>query len=255
MTPTRSLQEVIFAVHFVEPLPVRTADLADWISVFGGSEATYQEMVPLPTAVVPIPGQSPQLASVTLLGDAFSPRIRVSGPDGHSISALQSDRVAFGWQRGVEVGIDASYPGYEALKSSWRTQVDRFSAWAYDRFSQRVRPRLVELGYYNAYPIVTGGRSKRLSEICKLIRPGIRPVNGMQLSWVETVDSGRGVVQANAGNGTAPPGLPVFGVNYFGFINIRPHGSTEGADAVLDEVDTLHDHISTMHRATMEEDA
>jgi hypothetical protein len=181
------------------------------------------------------------------------PRIRVRGKDRHSLSILQSDRVAFGWQRDAEIGVDTTYPGYEVLRAQWRQEIAGFAGWLEDRLSQPLLPRLVELTYNNAYPIVVDGRARRLSEVFRFVNPDYRPVNAFHVAWSEFVGlPEEGVVNAQAGLASAPPGQRVLGVNYFGIAAVAaPHQVSDAPDFMMRYADKLHDRILDMHSAAV----
>lgn len=188
-----------------------------------------------------------------VMGDVMLPRVRIRGVSGNTLSVLQGDRIAFGWQRNVEVGVEVDYPGYDALRASWAEEVSRFVNWLQSQLSQQLLPRLVELTYNNAYPLVVAGQKLKLSDIFKLLNPNYRPVNAFNVAWSEFLDTPTdGVVSAQAGLGHAPPGQRVLAVNYFGLASVGgrvPEG--EMVDQVLRTADKLHRRILDMHRSAV----
>lgn len=254
MPITRSLQEVVFAVHFAAPLPLTLLDVADWIAEYGGEQPVVQELPVLGRSEMPIPGKVNQAALQFVQEvDGTLPRVRVRGPDPHSLCILQNDRVAFGWTRVVAVGEDVDYPGYDALRGAWALEISRFSRWLTARIGEAIVPRMVELSYANAYILDVDDKPRRMGDIFKLLNADYRPVNAFQVNWSEFIGvGGEGVVNAQAGVGVAPPAKRVFAVNYFGLA--IPGGQSESGDAaeaVMLGVDKLHQRILDMHEAAV----
>lgn len=251
MPLTRSLQEVVLAIHFAEPLSIAVPELASWIAEFGGVEPAFQQLPALPTANIPVPGAPSPFGVQFLTEDAGGlPRVRVHGSDGHTLYIFQNDRIGFGWQRNAEIGQEVDYPGYDALRGVWAMEIERFINWL-SRLSQSFVPRLVELSYNNNFPLIVAGRQRRISEIFKLLNPDYRPVNAFQASWSEYVGSSvEGMVTAQVGLGMAPPGQRVLAVNYFGLCAITD-GRPPSVEVVMKGADKLHERILDMHRSAV----
>ncbi len=260
MPQTRSLQEVVVAIHFAGTLPITLTDLADWTRAYGGAEPAFQLLPHLPAAQMPAHSQQMPPIDLQLLTATASslPRVRLRGSDKQTLYVLQDDRVAFGWQRDVELGEEADYPGYEALRGLWADEIARFAKWLLEHLSASFVPRLVELSYSNAYPLEVGGEKRRIGEILKILTPAYhRQVTSFQVAWSEAVGSpGEAVVTAQAGLGSVPPGgLRVLGTNYLGLADIS--GRTHSADiseTVLTAADMLHGRILEIHRLAINSD-
>jgi hypothetical protein len=251
MPLTRSLQEVVLAVHFAEALPLNLTDLADWISEYGGPDPSYQQLPALGPSNLPIPGPMmvPELVPVD---GADLPRVRLRGRDSHTLYIFQKDRIGFGWQRDIEVGAEADYPGYDALRGIWLKEIDRFGAWLEKELSAPLVPRFVELSYNNAYPLDVDSGRRRMSDIFRFIDVGYRPVNALQVNWAEYVGGPeQGFVNAQAGLGSAAPGLRVFALNYFGLAAVEPGSGSSLAEAIMQGADKLHERILDMHRSAI----
>jgi len=253
MPLTRSLQEVVLAVHFVEPLPFNIVDVAAWVSVFGGANPTFVQLPLAPPFQLPTPGALINPVTVQLVGEtAAIPRVRLQGPDKHTVHVLQNDRVAFGWHRDVEVGVEADYPGYDGLRGRWAEEIERFVDWLQTRVALTPSPRVVELSYNNAYRLEIDGHRRKISDILRVVDPDRRPANAFNLAWSEFLDSPeQGVVSAQAGLGHAPPGHAVLALNYLGFAPSPQPWVGSLSSAILDASDKLHDRILEIHRAAV----
>lgn len=255
MPLTRTLQEVVFAVHFAGPIPFTIGDVANWIGRHGGEEAAVQQLDHLARVELPLPGQAMAPSFQLIPHDASGlPRIRLRAPDGVTLYILQDDRVAFGWQRDAEVGVDVEYPGYDVLRERWSKEVEKFDAWMRATVPATLAPRLVELSYNNAFPLEVAGERRRMSEIFKFIDVDYRPVNAFHVSWSEFLAPalGEGAVTAQAGLTTAPPGQRVLAVNYFGLGAVDEVSEEVGlAEVVMRGLDKLHDRILDMHQSAI----
>jgi len=252
MPLTRSLQEVVLAVHFSEPVPLTVVDVAAWIAEYGGDDhPTFQEMPPLGPTQFPLPRQQPFSLDLRLANTL--PRVRIMGAGKHNLCVIQSDRIAFGWQRDVAVGEQADYPGYDSLRESWVSEINRFSSWLTQRLEIPISPRLVELSYNNAYQLEIEGRVRRISEITQFVSPGNRAFNSFNVAWSEFLGTpSDGFVQASLGISTAPPGQHVIGVNYFGLASVDGLSHPdEMVTAVMGAADKLHTRILDMHKAAI----
>jgi len=251
MPLTRTLQEVVLAVHFAGPIPLTVTDVSAWIDAYGGAEPNFQQLPVLPPSQLPMSGQHVfQIAAHDVAG---VPRIRLSGSTPQTLYIFQNDRIAFGWQRDVIVGEEAEYPGYDALRATWMQEIERFNLWMIKTLSLNVYPKLVEISYNNAYPLDFEGNKRRISEIFKLLDVEYRPVNALQVSWAEFIgDGSEGVVNAQGGLATAPPGQRVFALNYFALGSVRQiEDPSRLAQNVMETADKLHERILDMHRAAV----
>lgn len=252
MPLTRSLQEVVLAVHFSEAVPLTVVDVAAWIAEYGGDDnPTFQEMPPLGPTQLPSSRQQSLLLDLRLASTL--PRVRIMEAGKHNLCVIQSDRIAFGWQRDIAVGEQADYPGYESLRGNWVSDINRFSSWLAEQLDLPISPRLVELSYNNAYQLETDGRVRRISDIIQLVSPGNRLFNTFNVTWSEPLGTlSEGYVQTSLGLGTAPPGQHVIGVNYFGLASVdRLSHSEKMVTAVMEGADKLHTRILDIHNAAI----
>lgn len=251
MPLTRTLQEVVLAVHFAGPIPLTVTDVAAWINEYGGVEPRYQQLPVLGPSQLPMPGQ--QFFQIAAQDVSDVPRIRLFGSTPQTLYIFQNDRIAFGWQRDVSVGEEVEYPGYDVLRAAWIQEIERFNIWLEKTLSITVYPKLVEISYNNAYPIDLDGKKRRMSEIFKLLDAEYRPVNAFQVSWAEFIgDGSEGVVNAQGGLATAPPGQRVFALNYFALGSVRQlEDRSRFAENVMETADKLHERILDMHLAAV----
>jgi uncharacterized protein (TIGR04255 family) len=186
MPTTKSLQELIIAVHFEAPIALAVMDLADWVAHFSHQYPVVQQLPALPPFNLPLAVGAPQLQ---MLSADSLPRMLLRSTDGRYSLQLQNDRFAFGWHRTEPLGQPAEYAGFESHQQSWADVLAHFEAWTQERFRQRPRHRLVELSYNNAALLESDGKKKRLSEIFTFVQPRSRTVTAFNTSWIETVYS------------------------------------------------------------------
>ena len=209
MSTTKSLQELIIAVHFEVPIPLAVVDLADWIALFSKDFPVVQQLPNLPQVSLPVPGMLPQM-QFQMLEVPPLPRMLLRSPDSRYSVQLQNDRFAFGWHRTEPVGVPAAYDGFESHKVAWNEVLDRFEHWCMSRFHQKPKYRLLELSYSNAAPLVVDGRTKRISEIFTFVQAKSRSLGAFNVSWVEGVqplvpgEPVKGIVSIQVAVGTAP---------------------------------------------------
>ncbi len=259
MPTTRSLQEVVLALHFEQPAPLTLLDVAAWVAEFGGPRHTsYAELPSLPPAQIPLLGQPTGQVGIQLIGadgGGILPRLRFNGPDQSTLCVIQQDRLAFGWQRQAPVGEKDTYPGYEALRERWSVDTKHFCEWISDRLDHNMRFRLVELSYNNAFPLLIEGGTRKLSDVVKFFTPIGRGVTSFNATWTEHLDPpASGYVQAIVGIGTAPPALPVIGVNFFG-LGALSSVDDQLVESAMQGADKLHGRILDMRKATIHTEA
>ena len=258
MPTTKSLQELIIAVHFDAQIPLTVVDLADWVTYFSYDFPIIQQLpalsqVNLPTVLGP---QSLQLQMLSV--DSLPlPRMLLRSPDARYSIQLQNDRFAFGWHRTEPLGESAEYPGFEVHQQNWAEVVAKFEAWTQTRFRMRPGHRLIELTYSNAAPLERNGKKIRLSEIFTFVQPTGRPLSAFNTSWIENVypqsptdlTPPRAIVTAQVAIGSAPPVQMVLGFNFSGLGAVaQDHESTH----ILND---LHAKIREIYASSIVADA
>jgi uncharacterized protein (TIGR04255 family) len=188
MPTTKSLQELIIAVHFDAPISLTVVDLADWVTYFSDDFPIIQQLQALPHANLPTV-LGPQALQLQMLSvDSLPlPRMLLRSPEGRYSIQLQNDRFAFGWHRTEPLGESAEYSGFEVHQQDWAEAVSSFEAWTQTRFRMRPGHRLMELTYSNATPLEKDGKKKKLSEIFAFVKPTGRPVSAFSTTSIENV--------------------------------------------------------------------
>jgi hypothetical protein len=246
MPTTRTLQEVLIAVHFAEAVPLSILDYASWIEMFGGVHPVVQQLSPLPpTSMQPGLGMLPAIPAFS----AELPRIRVDSSDSQYFNILQSDRVGFGWRRKTHVGELDEYPGYDFLKDYWKDKINNFGNWLNARLNISLSPRYIELDYNNAIPF---SPDSRLSERFRFVDVKGRRLRGFQVTWTEPVGpQDEGYVQAQCAFAISPPATQVLGLNYFSLIPVGVRVGEDATATMLAAADALHSQILDMHNAAI----
>src|SRR5258708_20679838 len=107
MPSTKTLQELIIAVHFEAPLTLTVVDLADWVAQFSKGFPIIQQLPSLPTANLtsPLAGQM----QLQMLATSPLPRMLVRSAEGKHSVQLQDDRFGFGCPRTEPPGGPSQY--------------------------------------------------------------------------------------------------------------------------------------------------
>src|SRR3954469_19992645 len=95
MHTTRTLQEVVFAIHFSRPADFNVVELADWYTTFREDFPHLQQLPPLDEVTL-APVMRPQIYFGVM---PVQPRLLLISQDQRETVQLQSDRFAFGWRR------------------------------------------------------------------------------------------------------------------------------------------------------------
>ncbi|HTX48319.1 MAG TPA: hypothetical protein VME40_02905, partial [Caulobacteraceae bacterium] len=208
--PSRTLQDVVFAVHFVGA-PLTVLDAASWVETFNEIGLDVQQYPALPPAQF-TPASQPVPFLFGMMPPAQIPRLFLRRDDVSEYLVFQSDRVGFAWHRVEPVGTEAAYPGFDELRLRWKTLLDRFNAWCEQRLGERRPPRLVELSYQNAIPTdEPDGSLRHVPPYFRLATLGERAVEQFQVAWREVVpNTGGGYVDAVGAIGTVPPARAAF---------------------------------------------
>jgi uncharacterized protein (TIGR04255 family) len=256
MPATKSLQELIIAVHFDVPIVLAVVDLADWVTHFSGEYPVVQQLPALPQIVLPV-ATAPQLLQLQMLSVDSQPlpRMLLRSTDGRYSVQLQSDRFAFGWHRTEPVGEPAAYAGFEAHQRSWAEMLAKFEEWTQARFRQRPGHRMVELTYSNATPLEKDGEKKRISEIFRFVQPGSRTLTSFNTTWTESVyprsatEPPKALVSAQVAVGSAAPAQTVLA---FTFTGIGAVAENEESKHILNDI---HAKIREMYEGSIVTDA
>lgn len=251
---TRTLQEVILAVHFRAPLPLGLLDISNWISS-NPEFPVVQELPPLPPVNIPVL-EAPLAPSFEFSVGAQLPRILLRSQDGRFSLQLQADRLAFAWSRIEPVGTVADYPGFERVLDLWTGVRTKVEAWIESRFRAKPQYRIVELNYVNAAPFEADGKQRRISDIFRFVSPGVRTVNMFNVQWGERVypddragQPARGMVISSVSLGQAPPAIPALIFNFAGMAQVA-----EGQESnhILND---LHAKIREIYQSAIISDA
>lgn len=250
MPATRSLAEMVFAVHFVERLNFRLLDLADWSEKFS-EFSTWQELQPAPR--VELHSTVPRFE---FRDEPQMPRIiKRGGPIKCLWIQLQEDRFAIGWQRETPAGEPDDYPGYAEMLKHWDTYSSRFFAWHSNKLGGIPQTRFYELTYLNALPVEAGGRSRKLSEVLKTVKPNDPPrrIFAYSANWAEALEGGisDGRVTANFSLVQLPSGE--MGYRYE-FSGLAVPSSEPQSGAAHVAYNRLHTRIFEMYNASIAAD-
>jgi uncharacterized protein (TIGR04255 family) len=250
MVASPPVQDVLFALHFVSG-PLTVVDVASWVKAFNDHDLSIQQQPALPTMPW-APGGQPQ--PTFFFGSGASlPRIFLRREDTSEYFIFQEDRVAFGWHRVEPIGSEAAYPGYDNLRLRWHDLLGRFVAWYAGERGVPCVPRLIELGYQNAFLIEDVDGRREVPAFFRLADMAHRPLREFQLSWRELVaESGDGYVDAVGTIGTVPPARTAFLLNFMGLAQVA---ETASVDQALDVADRLHSHIRDMYAAAIAEES
>jgi uncharacterized protein (TIGR04255 family) len=254
MPTTKSLQELIVAAHFRDPLSLTIMDVASWVGHFDENFPIIQQLPALPPANLPIPN-APVIQQVQFMTEPPLPRMFLRTADGRHSVQLQNDRFAFGWHRTEPIGEPAAYLGFEAHREHWNQALSHFENWTVGRFQQRPAHRLIEMNYSNAVPLEIGGQRKRLSEIFTFVQPGGQKVIGFATNWTSTIypiegtQPPKGIVQSVVALGTAPPSINVLAFNFMGLATVAPG---EQSGNILSDV---HAKIREIYEGAIKADA
>ncbi len=246
MPISKSLQEVLLVEHFRTDLPLNVLDLAAWAQEF--YEFPVAAQLPWLPRLQLHPPDSPVSFNFVTQGSDL-PRVLLRNPDSTRTLQLQSDRFAFGWSRPNPVGDDADYPGFEALQAEFVTISRRFHSWCSGRLGIQPSPRLAELAYNNATPMMVGEKFQRISEVFKFVSPS-RPVNAFQVVWTELIDKERkdaARVSATVALGSAPP---VDRALIYNFSGVAPVDG-DSAEAAETSWKRLHERTLEMYAAAI----
>src|SRR5580698_5978560 len=93
--PTRTLQDVVFAVHLLGA-PLTVLDVASWVEASNGAGLDVQQLAALPPSQLTPAGQSPQIYFGM---PSQVPRLFLRSDEVSDYSVIQSDRIAFAWHR------------------------------------------------------------------------------------------------------------------------------------------------------------
>lgn len=247
MPSTTSLNEVVLAIHFENPISLTVLDLSSWSDAFADFTA-FQELPPIPrTELLPQPPTfhmqfAPELPRI----------IKRAGPRPDMWVQLQADRFAIGWNRLAPLGQRDEYPGYPQMWAHWSSLAKRFYDWHQVRIGGTPASRLIEIGYSNAQLARRNGVSLRISDVLKNYRPSepSRKLIGFNLSWAEALDSNPAEAQVKAffNVGQLSTGEPAFLYNFLGLAHFDGDPLTE---AGKDKLDQLHQRIIDMFDAAI----
>jgi hypothetical protein len=254
MPETSTLQTCIIALHFEQPLGLSLLDVADWVNANREVYPTAQQSASTPRVDMMA---NPQLPAFSFVDGNDLPRMTLSTRTNDFSIILQTDRVAFSWNRVKPVGEMDSYVGFLSMKARWKEFILSFQSWHSSRLGGKYSPRLLELGYNNAVSMDLETRRRRIGEVFNWVNPG-RGVNAFQVAWGELirdpdddrefVDASVPRVNANVALGVIPPAQRVLVFNFVGL------GQLVGDDNGVEDggmVDTLHSRILDIYAETI----
>ena len=104
----------------------------------------YEMPIELPMEKQPIPQRT--ATRLELLDIPPDPRYWLISEDQIELLQLQTDYLGFNWRRRHQ---EQSYPGHEALRSTFLSRLQDVNASLRSKFSQEIRPSRAELTYVN----------------------------------------------------------------------------------------------------------